>query len=272
VDGTAAAVEGGLLADGDAVEMTGQSTVILVCSSRPYLDRSLISLVHGVPGKYLAVGGSTAGGGSLRWWRDTLADAERAAGRATGRDPFQLLDEVAAGSPPGANRLVFLPYLFGERSPIWDSDARGVFFGLSLWTTKADMVRAVLEGAAYGLRHNMEAAASAGFPVTGLGCVGGGARSSLWNQIKADVLGKPVRQLRAGIGAAMGDIMMAGVGVGVYRDFAEAKAAVYEVQREFTPNPANRQMYDDLYGIFLGLYPALRPQFTDLARAGESKG
>ena len=268
VDGTAAAVEGGLLEDGDAVEMTGQSTVLLVCSSRPYLDRDLISLVHGVPGKYLAVGGSTAAGGSLRWWRDALADVERERGRQLGCDPFQLLDELAAGSPAGANRLVFLPYLFGERSPIWDTDARGVFFGLSLSTTKADMVRAILEGAAYGLRHNMEAAANAGFTVAGLGCVGGGARSSLWNQIKADVLGKPVRQLRAGAGAPVGDIMMAGVGVGVYRDFVEAKAAVFEVQREFTPNPANRQMYDDLYGVFLGLYPALREQFAQLAKAG----
>ncbi len=268
VDGTAAAVEGGLLVDGDAVEMTGQSTVILVCSSKPYLDRNLISLVHGVPGKYLAVGASTAAGGSLRWWRDTLADVERERGRQLGCDPFGLLDELAAGSPPGAHRLVFLPYMFGERSPIWDTDARGVFFGLSLSTTRADMVRAILEGAAFGLRHNMEAAAAAGFAVSGMGCVGGGARSALWNQIKADVLDKPVRQLRAGTGAAMGDIMMAGVGAGVYRDFEEARAAVYAVQREFLPNPANRQVYDDLYGVFLGLYPALKAQFGRLAAAG----
>jgi xylulokinase len=271
VDGTAAAVEGGLLCDGDAVEMTGQSTVLLICSGQPYLGRELFSLVHGVPGKYLAVGASTAAGGSLRWWRDTLADVERARGLELGCDPFQLLDELAAGSPPGANRLVFLPYMFGERSPIWDTDARGVFFGLSLSTTKADMVRAILEGAAYGLRHNVEAAANAGFAVSGLGCVGGGARSALWNQIKADVLGKPVRQLRAGTGAPMGDIMMAGVGVGVYRDFEEARAAVYAVQHEFLPIPANRQAYDDLYGVFVGLYPALRERFAELAKAGEPR-
>jgi xylulokinase len=268
VDGTAAAIEGGLLADGDAVEMTGQSTVMLICASRPYLERDLFGLVHGVPGKYLAVGGSTAAGGSLRWWRDALADLERERGQQLGCDPFELLVGLAAGSPPGANRLVFLPYMFGERSPIWDTDARGVFFGLSLSTTKADMVRAILEGAAYGLRHNVEAAASAGFAVSSLGCVGGGARSDLWNQIKADVLGRPVRRLRAGTGAPMGDIMMAGVGAGVYRDFAEAMAAVVQVEREFVPNPANRQIYDDLYGVFLGLYPALRERFAELARAG----
>ena len=268
VDGAAAAVEGGLLEDGDATEMTGQSTVILICSSRPYLGRDLISLVHGAPGKYLAVGGSTAAGGSLRWWRDQLADAERSQAAAQGRDPFQALDDLAAGSPPGANRLVFLPYLFGERSPIWDTDARGVFCGLSLSTTKADMVRAILEGAAFGLRHNMEAAAAAGFTVTALNCVGGGARSSLWNQIKADALGIPVRLPVAASGAAMGDVMMAGVGVGVYRDFAAAKAAVFRITREFLPNAANRQIYDDLYRVFLDLYPALKPSFARLARAG----
>ena len=268
IDGTAAAVEAGLLDDGDAVEMTGQSTVILICAGQPYLGRDLISLVHGVPGKYLAVGGSAAGGGSLRWWRDQLADEERSRAEALGRDPFQLLDELAATSPPGANRLVFLPYMFGERSPIWDGAARGVFFGLSLASTKADMVRAILEGAAYGLRHNLEVAQAAGFSVTGMSCVGGGARSGLWNQIKADVLGKPVRLPRAATGAAMGDTVMAGVGVGVYRDFAEAKAAVVQIQREVLPNEANRRIYDDLYRVFLSLYPALRDSYARLARAG----
>lgn len=269
VDGVAAAVEGGVLEDGDATEMTGQSTVILICASRPYLGRELISLVHAAPGKYLAVGGSAAGGGSLRWWRDTLADTEQARALREGRDPFQVLDELAAGSPPGANRLVFLPYLYGERSPIWDTNARGVFFGLSMSTTKADMVRAVLEGAAFGLRHNMDAAAAAGFTVSALNCVGGGARSALWNQIKADALGIPVRVPAAACGAAMGAVMMAGVGAGVYRDFAAAKAAVFRITREFQPNEANRKVYDDLYRVFVGLYPALRESYRRLARAGE---
>ncbi len=268
IDGTAAAVEAGLLDDGDAVEMTGQSTVILICASQPYLGRDLISLVHGVPGKFLAVGGSSAGGGSLRWWRDQLAEEERREAATLGRDPFQLLDQLAATSPAGANRLVFLPYMFGERSPIWDGLARGVFFGLSLASTKADMVRAILEGAAYGLRHNLQVAQAAGFSVSGMSCVGGGARSALWNQIKADVLGMPVRLPAAATGAAMGDTIMAGVGAGVYRDFAEAKAAVVRIQREILPNEANRRIYDDLYRVFLDLYPVLRESYAELARAG----
>ena len=158
-DGTAAAVEAGLLRPGDAVEMTGQSTVLLICSDEPYLGEELIPLVHGVPGQYLVVGALVASGGSLRWFRDQLGEAERLAAPLLGVDPFDLLSQEAAASPAGANGVIFLPYMFGERSPIWDSAARGVFFGLSLATKKADLVRAIMEGAAFGLRHNAETAA-----------------------------------------------------------------------------------------------------------------
>ena len=224
-DGTAAALEAGLTEVGDAVEMTGQSTVVSICADAPYLGRELISLVHAIPGRYLAVGALVATGGALRWFRDQLGEPERLAAQARGIDPFELLSAEAAGSPAGANRLLFLPYMFGERSPIWDTDARGVFFGLSLASTKADMVRAILEGAAFGLRHNLEAAAAAGFRARTLACVGGGARSPVWNQIKADVTGMPIRLPVAATGAPLGDALAAGVGTGVYASFADAVRA-----------------------------------------------
>jgi xylulokinase len=96
------------------------------------------------------IGALVASGGALRWFRDQLGESERLEAARLGIDPFDLLSKAADQSPPGANRLVFLPYMYGERSPIWDSDARGVFFGLSLATQKADMVRAIMEGAASG--------------------------------------------------------------------------------------------------------------------------
>ena len=99
--------------------------------------------------------------------------------------------------------------MYGERSLIWDSNARGVFFGLSLATQKADLIRAILEGAAFGLRHNVEAAAAGGFPMSSLSCVGGGARSAWWNQIKADVLNRPVRLPQAAAGAPMAHAIVA---------------------------------------------------------------
>ena len=265
-DGTAAAVEAGLLADGDAVEMTGHSTVLLVCSAVPYLGRELLPLVHGIPGRYLAVGALVASGAALRWFRDELGESERREAAIQGIDPFELLSRAAASSPPGANRLVFLPYLFGERSPIWDSAARGVFFGLSLDTRRADLIRAIMEGAAFGLRHNVEAAQAAGFTLTGLSCVGGGARSAVWNQIKADVLGLPVRVLRRSAGAPLGDALVAGVGCGMFADLREALSHVVETAHEYAPNPLNRERYDQFYRIYKRLYPALKASYDALAQ------
>ncbi len=265
-DGTAASLEAGLVRVGDAVEMTGQSTVLLICSDRPYLGDELIPLGHAAPGRYLLVGALVASGGALRWFRDQLGESERAEAARRGVDPFDLLTTEAAASPPGANRLIFLPYLFGERSPIWDSDARGVFCGLTLATQKRDLVRAILEGAAYGLRHNVETAARAGFPLAALACVGGGARSSLWNQIKADVLGRPIRLPKAATGAPLGDAMVAAVGVGLYPSIEAATAHMVDHGAEYHPQTEFAARYDALYRIYVGLYPALKASFHALAQ------
>lgn len=265
VDGAAAGLEAGLVAAGDAVEMSGQSSVLLVASDCPYHGRKLIPLGHAAPGRWLVVGAMVASGGALRWVRDQLGGEERRAAAATGRDPFDLLTELAAASPPGANRLIFLPYLYGERSPIWDSRARGVFFGLSQATTKADMVRAVLEGTAYGLRHNVESAAAGGFPLARLACVGGGTRSALWNQIKADVLQQTLTVPAAATGAPFGDAVLAAVGVELHKDFATAVAAMCAAGEVYTPNAELAPLYDAGYALYCRLYPALRESYQQLA-------
>jgi xylulokinase len=265
-DGTAASVEAGLVQVGDAVEMTGQSTVLLVCSDRPYLGDALIPLGHALPGRYLVVGALVATGGALRWFRDQLGEPERIAAAQRGIDPFDLLTAAAAASPPGANGLIFLPYLFGERSPIWDSAARGVFCGLTLATQKRDLVRAILEGAAYGLRQNVEAAAAAGFPLATLACVGGGARSPLWTQIKADVLGRPVRVPKTATGAPLGDAIVAAVGVGLYPAVEAAVAQMVQPGVAYAPQPEPAACYDALYRVYTGLYPALKSSFHALAQ------
>ncbi|MCB9161293.1 MAG: FGGY-family carbohydrate kinase [Caldilineaceae bacterium] len=264
-DGTAASVEAGLVEPGDAAEMTGQSTVLLICSDQPYLGRDLIPLGHPQPGRFLVVGALVASGGALRWFRDQLGEPERQAAARTGVDAYELLSRSAATSPPGAHRLIFLPYMFGERSPIWDSDARGVFFGLSLATQKADLVRAVMEGAAYGLRHNVDAAAAGGFAITEMACVGGGARSAVWNQIKADVLQLPVTLPRAATGAPMGDAIIAAVAAGLHPTLGDAVAAMVAPGPIYTPRPEYAARYDALYDVYVGLYPQLRASFKQLA-------
>ncbi len=264
-DGTAAGIEVGLVRPGDAAEMTGQSTVLLICSDRPYLGKDLIPLGHPTPGLHLVVGALVASGGALRWFRDQLGETERMEAERRGVDPFDLLGAAAAQSPPGANRLIFLPYMYGERSPIWDTNARGVFFGLSLATKKGDLVRAIMEGAAFGLRHNVDAALAAGFTLDNLACVGGGARSMLWNQIKADVLNRPIHLPRAAVGAPMGDAIVAAVGAGLYGSLEEAVGQMVGAGQNFEPEPGTVKIYDRLYKIYRDLYPALRDIFRELA-------
>ena len=265
VDGAAAGLEAGLVQIGDAVEMTGRSTVLMICSDRPYAGKDLIPLGHAVPGRHLVIGALVASGGALRWFRDQLGEPERLAATQLGVDPFELLSQAAEQSPPGANRLLFLPYMYGERSPIWDSDPRGVFFGLSLATQKADLVRSILEGAAFGLRHNVEVAAAAGFVATSLACVGGGARSGVWNQIKADVLNRPLHLPQAATGAPLGDAIVAAVGAGLYASMDAAVAQMVNRGMAYQPRPQFTERYDALYAVYLDLYPTLKAQFKQLA-------
>ncbi len=270
VDGAAAAIEAGLVRPGQAVEMTGQSTVLMIGSDRSYHGLDLFPLGHAIPGLHLVVGAQVASGGSLRWFRDQLGEEEVREAARLGIDPFELLSRAAESSPPGANRLVFLPYMYGERSPIWDTDARGVLFGLSLATRKADIVRAIMEGAAYGLRHNVEAAQAGGFDPVTLACVGGGARSAIWNQIKADVLQRPISLPTAAAGAAMGDAIVAAAGAGIYASVEEAVAHMVTQGASYEPRPELAALYEELYGVFRSLYPALRLDFQRLAAVADT--
>lgn len=265
VDGAAAAIEAGLVHPGQAVEMTGQSTVLMIGSDRPYQGLDLFPLGHAIPQVHLVVGAQVASGGSLRWFRDQLGEEEVREAARLGVDPFELLSRAAASSPPGAKRLIFLPYMYGERSPIWDTDARGVIFGLSLATRKSDIVRAIMEGAAYGLRHNVEAAQAGGFHPITLACVGGGARSPVWNQIKADVLQRPISLPAAAAGAAMGDAIVAAAGAGIYASVGDAVEHMVTPGATYQPRPELAPLYDELYGVFRHLYPALRADFQRLA-------
>lgn len=268
VDGTAAALEAGVLQPGQAVEMTGQSTVLLMCSDAPYRGRALFPLGHAVAGRHLVVGAMVATGGALRWFRDQLGGAEVAAAARSAADPFELLTAQAAASPHGANRLLFLPWLYGERSPIWDANARGAFVGLSLATTRADLIRAVLEGAALGLRHNLATAQAAGVEVDSLVSLGGGARSRLWLQIKADVLQRSVwapADVDAAGGAVLGDAILAAVAAGLHANLASAVAAMAPPLQRLEPNPAAAPIYDALFDLYCSLYPALQPAFGALA-------
>ena len=251
VDGAAAALEAGVLDEGQAAEMTGTSTVVILPSGRPRSEPALVAMRHAVRDRWLLLGAIVASGGSLRWLRDLL-----------GAESFDALTASAAEEPPGAGGIVFLPYMMGERSPIWDSDARGTFVGLTLASGRGALVRAVLEGAAFAVRHNVEVARAAGLAVDELRSVGGGAQSGLWGQIKADVIGVPVVVPEASIGAPFGDAALACVAAGLHDDVGGLVRTV-RVRERFEPRGDER--YDALYGVYRRTYEALRPEFRALA-------
>jgi xylulokinase len=187
--------------------------------------------------------------GSLRWFRDAFAPG---AG-------YDELTAEAARSAPGAEGLVFLPYLQGERTPHADAGARGAFTGLSVRHDRGALVRSVLEGVAYGLRDSLELLRELGVRPRAGRASGGGARSRLWLEIVASVLGLPLEVTAVEEGSAYGAALLAGVANGTFADAQEAVAACVSVRDTIEPNAAWASAYEEGYARYRALYPALRP-------------
>jgi xylulokinase len=199
-------------------------------------------------------------GGALRWFRDAWCQAEVAQAAREGRDVYDLLMDLAAQTPAGAEGLLFLPYLSGERTPHGDPHARGVFCGLTLRHGKGHLTRAVIEGVTFGLRDSLEIIRSLGLPAGEVYATGGGARSPLWRQIQADVFGVPVVAERAGEGPALGAALLAGAGVGAFT-LAEGAARAVQTADAVAPVAAQVAVYDAAYALYDRLYPALKDIF-----------
>jgi xylulokinase len=228
-------------------------------------ESAFIAMPHAIPGLHLLLGAMVASGASLRWYRDQFGLAEVQAALTLKLDPFDLLTQQAAQIKPGSEGLIFLPYMMGERAPLWHTNARGVFFGVSLTTQKAAFIRAILEGTAFALRHNVEVARKAGVKLTEIRSVGGGTRSTLWNQIKADVLGVPVLLPRASVGAPFGDAVLVGMGLGLYPNVSDALHEMVKLQTRYEPDTENHARYSQIYPIFRSIYEQLRDVFDRAA-------
>lgn len=271
-DGAAAALEAGAVKAGTAAEMTGTSTVLLMPHDGSVLEPAFILIPHIIPGIYLSLGAMAASGASLRWFRDQFGMTEISAGLKLGLDPYNLLSAQASQILPGCEGVIFLPYMMGERSPLWHTNARGVFFGMSLATSRGAMIRAILEGVAFALRHNVDVAEKAKIKIGEIRSVGGGARSSLWNQIKADILGLPVLVPRTNTGGAGGAAMVAGIGLGLFKNIDEALGNMIQINTRFEPDKNNHRLYNELYRIFRDIYHNLREDFDRIAAVRERIG
>ena len=253
----------GAIEEGIVALTLGTSGVVFATANQPFYEPEgrLHAFPHALPQKWNLMGVMLSAAGSLRWHRDTLAP---------GVDFDELL-APAAEVPAGSEGLLFLPYLTGERTPHPDPFARGAFVGLTVRHGLAHMTRAVLEGVAFGLRDSFSLMQGVGLGVIRQVRVsGGGARSALWRQILADVLGSELATVNSTEGAAYGAALLAGVGAGVWPDGESACAATIRVTGSTAPNAAAVHAYNKAYGFYAGLYPALRPTFDGLRPEGEA--
>jgi xylulokinase len=261
-DNACAAVGAGIVEPGQAVVSIGTSGVVLAYSAAPEVDRSgpiprVHTFSHAVPDAWYLMGVTQAAGLSLRWVRDELGAAERAMQPRTGQDVYAIMAEEAATVAPGSDGLLFLPYLQGERTPVLDSRARGGWIGLTAAHTRAHLIRAVLEGVAFSLRDCLEVLRATGVAIDEIRITGGGARSSEWRQIIADVFVAPLTPLATEEGPALGAALLAGVAVGVYPDISGACSQVVQTQTTIRPDPENVARYQRMYSLYQNLFPAL---------------
>ena len=265
LDAACGTLGAGVIHDGDTQEQGGQAGGMSICLDEYKADPRLILSFHVIPGKWLLQGGTTGGGGVMRWFEKEFAGEERLLAEERGKSSLTQLNELAEAVPAGCDGLVFLPYMSGERSPIWDPDAKGVFYGLDFSKTKGHMLRACMEGVAFALKHNLDVAEAAGAGVKVLRAVGGSANSRLWTQIKADVTGKPIVVPSSDTATTLGAAMLAGVGTGMYRDYEEAVSCTVRDTRRQDPDPSKAEVYAEAYETYLTLYRDLRGLMHDNA-------
>ncbi|GAB4457416.1 MAG: xylulokinase [Anaerolineae bacterium] len=269
-DGACAAVGAGVIEEGSAYNYIGSSSWIALSTHRPIYDPNFKTFTFGhvVPGMFMPTGTMQAAGASYQWARDQLCPLEAQAAASLGVSSYEVMNLEAAQSPPGANGLLFLPYLMGERSPRWNPRARGGFIGLTIRHTRADMIRAVLEGVTMNLRVILDAFRAQGAAIQAMRLIGGGARGRFWNQIMADLYGMPVHRLSILEEAtSMGAALAGGVGVGLYPGFAMIEQ-MNQIAETIAPDPAAEAVYAQVYPIFEAAYHALLPIYDMIAEAG----
>jgi xylulokinase len=257
-DQAAGATGMGIVAPGAVSATIGTSGVVFAATDRPALDAKgrLHTFCHAIPGRWHVMGVTQAAGQSLRWFRDRFG-----AGAEDGRDPYDRLTAEAEKVSPGADGLLWTPYLMGERTPHLDPVARAALVGLTASHTRGHIVRAILEGVAFSLRDTFTIFQEMHVPVRSIRLGGGGARSPLWRQIQADVYGHEVEIVEAEEGAAYGAAILAGVGAKIWRSVDAACSSVVHVAQRIAPHPASTAVLEQSYAAYRRVYPATRAIF-----------
>lgn len=258
-DQAAGATGMGIVTPGAVSATIGTSGVVFAATDRPALDPlgRLHTFCHAVPGRWHVMGVTQAAGLSLRWFRDRF----ECPSSKPGGDPYEKLTAEAATAPPGADGLLWAPYLMGERTPHLDAEARGALVGLTASHTRAHIVRAILEGVAFSLKDTFTIFKEMSVPVKSIRLGGGGARAPLWRQIQADVYGHEVEIVEAEEGAAYGAAILAGVGARIWPSVDEACESVVRVVDRIPRNPATAEVMEKNYAAYRRIYPAMKSIF-----------
>ncbi len=269
IDAAIATFAGGVRKPGDHVAMLGTSMCWGYLQTESESGRDLVCMPYVYKGQAqrYVFGGAATAGGAVTWFVEQFCQAEQALAKAQGVSVYALLEQQAAPLPPGAHGLIFLPYLMGERSPVWDARASGTFAGLNLTHTRAHLYRAVIEGIAFALWHNMQAVGERRQNLNQrLVVVGGAVNSDLWMQIIADVTGYPVYTIEEEVEAAMGAALLGAVGLGLVSETEVEQGWTHLVCRA-TPDSQTHQVYQQLFAVYEGLYPAMQSSMHALAVA-----
>ncbi len=267
-DGACATCGAGVVGENEAYVYLGTSTWMALATRKPIIDpeKRTNTFAHFHRGLYFPAGTMQAGGGSFKWFKDVLGDIEKEKAEKSGDDVYRLLASKAGDVQCGSEGLIYLPYLMGERSPLWNPNARGCFIGLSMVHTKNHLIRSVLEGVAYNMRIIYEAFQEQGVSCRIIRMIGGGAKSRIWRKIFADILEKPVARLNfideaTSIGAAIAG----GVGVKIFSSIQDATKFI-TLEEEIRPSRNNYPIYRRYYSIFKESYERLVPIFDSLAQ------
>lgn len=264
LDAACCTLGAGVIKEGQTQEQGGQAGGMSIVLDEAVIHPKLILGRHVVRNKFLLQGGTVGGGGTLNWFNNNLAHYEKEKAKETGENSYQVMSQEAAEVKPGSDGLIFLPYMAGERSPIWDTNAKGVFFGLSYNKKRAHLIRSMMEGVAFSLQHNLKTAEEVDVYVNDLNSVGGAANSEVWTQIKSDVTNKKINVPYADHATTLGAAILAGIGTGIYKNYQDAVNKTVKIQRVHKPNNDNNLKYNKYYQIYLNIYQKLKDEFIKL--------
>lgn len=258
LDAACGTLGAGVINSGETQEQGGQAGGMSICMDSYSADPRLILGAHVVENRWLLQGGTTGGGGVMRWLEREFGAFEREEGKKTNVSSFDIFNDIAREVSVGSDGVVFLPYMAGERSPIWDPNAKGVFYGLDFSKTKGHILRSAMEGVAFSLKHNLDIAKEKQIDVTVLKAVGGSANSELWTQIKSDITGKEIVVPNSDTATTLGAAILAGVGVSAYKSFEEAIEKTVVEKNKYFPNMTNNSVYKNNYNTYINLYKNLK--------------